>query len=190
LCTRQKVVCYRCQARTDQLVFLQINCFLLYFISCFVRILMLIFFKSDTSHNKGTLASLIRHHYEKILYPFDMFVQGVLANSSSGVFDESISECTSETDQPVDKKLKLDIVDDHESESKTVGELRNESKPLRVSPRRLSRRLNNCQENNLNSSNKEQQRIQAFNSKIMQANLDSNSSQANLELSENPVSQL
>lgn len=30
----------------------------------------------STSRNKGTVASLLRHHYEKLLYPYDIFLAG------------------------------------------------------------------------------------------------------------------
>lgn len=144
--------------------------------------------KTDTSHNKGTLASLLRHHYEKILYPFDLFVQGVLASSAADNCELN-SENNIESEPSSDKRIKLDSEANAEVEIKSneTAEIKNESKPLRVSPRRLSRRLNGCQENNINSPNKGQK----CNIKNTKSASDANSSsQDAIESNETPVSNL
>lgn len=93
------------------------------------------------------MASLIRHHYEKILYPFDLFVQGVLASSATNTASDDLNSTNDlALHPPADKRVKLNA-----DGTKTESE-----RPVRVSPRRSGRRLNGCQENNLNSPNKEQ----------------------------------
>lgn len=40
-------------------------------------------FQSCTPQNKGTIASLLRHHYEKLLFPYDLFSNGATYDENS-----------------------------------------------------------------------------------------------------------
>lgn len=53
-------------------------------------------FQSCTPQNKGTIASLLRHHYEKLLFPYDLFSNGATydANSLEELKDSMNGNCS------------------------------------------------------------------------------------------------
>ena len=59
-------------------------------------------FQSCTPQNKGTIASLLRHHYEKLLFPYDLFANGATydENSLEELKDSLNGSCRDNGDEP------------------------------------------------------------------------------------------
>lgn len=113
---------------------------------------------NTSAQNKGPVASLLRQHYERILFPYDVFLSGATIGpdtTTPGHDENSTSSDTKESDQDGEVKVevkveksddeatpckrdKLDLDDNSNSKSPTPGI---EPKSLRPSPRRLARRM-------------------------------------------------
>jgi len=104
--------------------------------------------------NKGTVASLMRQHYERILYPYDVFLSGATTGSEFGLFEKRVThdDVKSGTNNSIkaekDQNESSDVTKEseksqsrNESEVKAEsGEAKPETRQLRTSPRRLAQK--------------------------------------------------
>jgi len=91
-------------------------------------------FQSNTPQNKGTIASLLRHHYEKILFPYDLFVNGA-TYSESGV--EELKEKLNQESNGQDSEIKIEIkiendIDKQEDMKNDIESSNNETEKMDV----------------------------------------------------------
>lgn len=133
---------------------------------------------ANTPQNKGTIASLLRHHYEKILFPFDLFTNGATydENSLDDLKDklnelnkESNGDESSAIDNQQEDEIKVEFQDGEtksevrpadEAEKMDVDESRSDSKP--VARRTSSRKLQGQSLCNVKIQNKELARLQVY----------------------------
>lgn len=123
----------------------------------------------NLSQNKGPIASLLRQHYERVLFPYDVFLSGATIApddmNGSSAKECSISDSV-ENDSPPSNG--------HDQENKPVEKSNEkaEGRSLRPSPRRVSRRMQSQQQSqsrmaivqpvSLNTKNKELKKLQVF----------------------------
>lgn len=125
-----------------------------------------------TPQNKGTIASLLRHHYEKILYPYDLFVNGVTYDESTlDELKETLNNdhCKDDSfDSTSAKDIKEELSDESlnnsESEKMEIDETKNNDENNKPAIRRSSRRMQGQSLCNvkLENSNKELARLQVY----------------------------
>lgn len=109
----------------------------------------------NTTQNKGPIASLLRQHYERVLFPYDVFLSGATiapddngTSSKEGCTSESTNNetsvtCSSTESSPVPSNGQQQYQDKPGVES---GENEKTERSLRPSPRRVSRRMQSQQQ--------------------------------------------
>lgn len=118
----------------------------------------------NTTQNKGPIASLLRQHYERVLFPYDVFLSGATiapddngASLKEGCTSESTNNetCSSTESSPVPSNGQQQHQDkpversngqqQHQDKAVESGENEKTERSLRPSPRRVSRRMQSQQ---------------------------------------------
>lgn len=122
----------------------------------------------NLSQNKGPIASLLRQHYERVLFPYDVFLSGAT------IAPDDVNGSTKECSSGDSIELVSSPSNGHDQENKPVEKSNEkvEGRSLRPSPRRVSRRMQSQQQSqsrmaivqpvSLNTKNKELKKLQVF----------------------------
>ena len=126
----------------------------------------------NLSQNKGPIASLLRQHYERVLFPYDVFLSGAtIAPDDVNGSTTKENECSS-TDSVENDPTPSNGHDQENKPVETKSNEKTEGRSLRPSPRRVSRRMQSQQQSqsriamvqpvSLNTKNKELKKLQVF----------------------------
>ena len=113
----------------------------------------------NTTQNKGPIASLLRQHYERVLFPYDVFLSGATiapddngTSSKEGCTDESTNNETSMTCSSTESTVSSDVPSNGHQQYQDIkpvvesSENEKTERSLRPSPRRVSRRMQSQQQ--------------------------------------------
>ncbi|RWS28423.1 lysine-specific demethylase lid-like protein [Leptotrombidium deliense] len=118
-----------------------------------------------STHNKGTIASLLRQHYERILYPYDVFLSGAtIGPDLDDIKSESGSEKAETKHHSSNEEIsETDSIKTEPScHSEKEGE-EMEGRQLRHFPRKFARRMQ-CEQSQpkVNFQSKELKKLQVY----------------------------